>query len=424
MTAAAPRVQRTALAVAPAAGVAGNVRRRTAAARSRAAALLWVAAACLPAAATPAATGADPAGASVMAQVLERLRREIAAEPASNPTPIDTVLARHADRTGTSFDVESAGGDDGAPAPAPPRPAGVSDGEWRALQRYWAEPARAQDDPPESNSREHTLIDLDEDGQRDLVTDTYVGGTGLFTEIAVYRRDPARGFSATDAEAAADAELPGVFSINGRGGDQALYWLRIDGRSYAAYRDGDYFQDTVTLSRPLSALAAERAWPHALQVRYRHRHALADAPQDGSQDEPQAQATARLLAQDPALRQALQRQLQALEFDAQGRQRRPDPAARCPAPATADDPEERERWPWRDAGHYTFDYVADLRIRTPRGCYGASIVAFRSSYTTSYDTCCVLWGYDGPGQQAFDLPLQSRRERASVAIVATPPAGQ
>lgn len=41
------------------------------------------------------------------------------------------------------------------------------------------------DDLSENRSHHYTLIDLDEDGQRDLLDDAYVGGTGLFTRITV-----------------------------------------------------------------------------------------------------------------------------------------------------------------------------------------------------------------------------------------------
>lgn len=376
------------------------------------------------AACTAAQAHAHAAGAAAtLPQVLERLRLEIEAVPATDPTPIDTVLQRHADRTALSFDIVTTGGD-GEPAPAPAQPPGVADAEWQALRRYWGPAGNVQDDDSENGHHRYTLVDLDEDGQRDLLDTAYVGGTGLFTEIAVLRRDAAHGFAAIPGNASDAGSAAGVFSINGRGGDQALYWLRIDGRSYAAYRDGDYLQDTLSLSRPLSALPGERASARVLQVRYRYRHTLAPPSQDPAQATPENQDSARWLAQHPQLRAVADRQLQQLGFDAQGRQRSPDPNARCPVPAEVDDAEERAQWPWHDAGHYTFDYVADLRLRQGAECYSASIVAFRSSYLTSYEDCCALWLYDAPGRQAATLPLLSRRERASVAVIAAAPAAQ
>ena len=383
----------------------------------------WIAATLLALAAFGAAQAhAADGGTTTLPQVLEQLRREIEAEPATDPTPIDTVLQRHADTTGLSFDIATADAD-GAAAPPPKQPAGVSAAEWQALRTYLGPASTVQDDVSENGNHHYTLLDLDEDGQRDLLDTAYVGGTGLFTEIAVLRRDAAHGFLAPPNAASEAEPATGVFSINGRGGDQALYWLRIDGRSYAAYRDGDYFQDTLTLSRPLSPLPGERSSPRVLQVRYRYRHTLAP-PQDPAQATPEDQDAARWLAQHPQWRAVADRELQRLGFDAQGRQRSPDPNARCPVPAGIGDPEERAQWPWRDAGHYTFDYVADLRLRHGSDCYSASIVAFRSSYLTSYAACCALWLYAAPGQQAVALPLRSIRARAGVAVIAATPAGQ
>jgi len=383
----------------------------------------WAAAALLALAVLNAAQArAADRGTATLPPVLERLRREIEAEPATDPTPIDTVLQRHADTTGLSFDIATASAD-GAAAAAPTQPAGVTAAEWQALRTYLGAAGTVQDDVSESGNHHYTLLDLDEDGQRDLLDTAYVGGTGLYTEIAVLRRDAAHGFLAPPNAASEAEPATGVFSINGRGGDQALYWLRIDGRSYAAYRDGDYFQDTLTLSRPLSSQSDERSSPRVLQVRYRHRHTLAPAP-DPAQATPEDQDAARWLARHPRLRAVADRELQRLGFDAQGRQRSPDPNARCPVPAGIGDPEEGAQWPWRDAGHYTFDYVADLRLRHGADCYSASIVAFRSSYLTSYAACCALWVYAAPGQQVAILPLLSRRERAGVAVIAATPAQQ
>ncbi|MBB4125730.1 hypothetical protein GGR77_001001 [Xanthomonas translucens] len=381
---------------------------------------VWAAAALLALAAFSAAqaTAAD-AGSTTLPQVLEQLRREIEAEPATDPTPIDTVLQRHADTTGLSFDIATAGAD-GAMAAAPTQPAGATAAEWQALRTYLGAASAVQNDVSENGDHHYTLLDLDEDGQRDLLDTAYVGGTGLYTEIAVLRRDATHGFLAPPNAASEAEPAAAVFSINGRGGDQALYWLRIDGRSYAAYRDGDYAQDTLTLSRPLSSLREERSSPRVLQVRYRYRHTLAPSPEP-AQATSEDQDAARWLAQHPQLRAIADRELQRLGFDAQGRQRSPDPNARCPAPAATGAPEESAQWPWRDAGHYTFDYVADLRLRHGSECYSASIVAFRSSYLTSYAACCALWLYAAPGQQAVALPLLSRRERASVAVIAAPP---
>lgn len=121
-----------------------------------------------------------------LTQVLDQLRRDIAAVPASDPTPIDTVMKRYADTHGQSFDIASPDPEEDPSEAAPPtQPADVTDAEWHALQAYRAHTTSEADDISENRSHHYTLIDLDEDGQRDLLDEAYVGGTGLFTQITV-----------------------------------------------------------------------------------------------------------------------------------------------------------------------------------------------------------------------------------------------
>ncbi|WP_386349818.1 hypothetical protein [Xanthomonas campestris] len=359
-----------------------------------------------------------------LTQVLDQLRRDIAAVAASDPTPIDTVMKRYADTRRQSFDIASPDPEEDPSEAAPPtQPAGVTDAEWHALQAYRAHTTSEADDISENRSHHYTLIDLDDDGQRDLLDDAYVGGTGLFTQITVLQghTDGFRAATATPTGTPADRDADSGFSINGRGGDQALYWLRIDGRSYAAYRDGDYFQDTLTLSRPLSPLPAERHPTQALQIRYRYQHTLAAPRKDAAERLPEERQADDWLAQHPALRAAVDAQLQHLRLDAQGRQRSPDPEARCPVPAESSDPELEAQWPWHDAGHYTFDFVANLRVRHGSDCYSASVVAFRSSFQSANTACCVLWLYDAPGNQVANLSLLSKRTRSGIALITAAP---
>ncbi|SYZ53645.1 hypothetical protein CPBF367_17210 [Xanthomonas arboricola pv. juglandis] len=139
------------------------------------------------AAAVPQADAHKVPGLS-LTQVLDQLRRDIAAVPASDPTPIDTVMKRYADTSGQSFDIASPDpAEDPSEAVSPTQPAGVTDAEWHALQAYRARTTSEADDLSENRGHHYTLIDLDEDGQRDLLDDAYVGGTGLFTQITVLR---------------------------------------------------------------------------------------------------------------------------------------------------------------------------------------------------------------------------------------------
>jgi len=360
------------------------------------------------------------AAASDLDGVLERLRAEIAAVPADDPAPIDTVLARYRDETGIDLQIPVAGDSD-APLPALVRPATVAPADWDAVTRYLHQTDAQHTVPVEMGELSLSLLDLDGDGQRDLVQSAYSGGTGLYTQVDLLRRDPQRGFVVPDS---LDPQRPwaqGQYGISGRGSDQGLYWLRIDGVSYIAYRDGDYYGDTLLLNRPLSADPRERSPAVQLQVRYGRQHRLADPVMHLDGEPLDAQATA--IAGDRRLLKHIDRLLATLSIDGEGVAHFGDEQGRCPVPAGTD-PDEAPAWPWRGAGSYTFDTAGDTVIRSGKQCYSASLIALRSSYAGDHALCCQLWLYRGPGEQAATLDLRSRRWVSGVTLVPVPPQGE
>jgi len=360
------------------------------------------------------------AAASDLDGVLERLRAEIAAVPADDPAPIDTVLARYRDETGVDLQIPVAGDSD-APLPALVRPPTVTPADWAAVTRYLSESDARHTVPVEMGELSLSLLDLDGDGQRDLVQSAYSGGTGLYTQVDLLRRDPQRGFVVPDS---LDPQRPwaqGQYGISGRGSDQGLHWLRIDGVSYIAYRDGDYYGDTLLLNRPLSADPRERSPAVQLQVRYGRQHRLADPVMHLDGEPLDAQATA--IAGDRRLLKHIDHLLAALSIDGEGVAHFGDEQGRCPVPAGTD-PDEAPAWPWRGAGSYTFDTAGDTVIRSGKQCYSASLIALRSSYAGDHALCCQLWLYRGPGEQAATLDLRSRRWVSRVTLVPVPPQGE
>lgn len=357
------------------------------------------------------------AAASDLDGVLERLRAEIVAVPADDPAPIDTVLARYRDETGIDLQIPVAGDSD-APLTALVRPATVAPADWDAVTRYLHQTDAQHTVPVEMGELSLSLLDLDGDGQRDLVQSAYSGGTGLYTQVDLLRRDPQRGFVVPDS---LDPQRPwaqGQYGISGRGSDQGLYWLRIDGVSYIAYRDGDYYGDILLLNRPLSADPRERSPAVQLQVRYGREHRLAD-PVIHVDGEP-LDANATAIAADRRLLKHIDRLLAALTLYGDGVAHFGDEQARCPVPPGTD-PGEAEIWPWRGAGSYTFDTAADTVIRSGKQCYSATLIALRSSYAGDHALCCQLWLYRGPGEQAATLDLRSRRWVSGVTLVPVPP---
>ncbi|SOD56733.1 hypothetical protein [Pseudoxanthomonas wuyuanensis] len=345
--------------------------------------------------ARPASTAADP-----QLRALQQLQRELSEAMQQQADPLQEVLQRHATRGSIDFVLELYDAS-GNPLPIGPRPPQVPQEDWEHLLKF-LQPQPADLFFSENGHIGFILIDLDEDGQRDLLVTVYVGGTGLFSQVLAYRRDPDHGFvAAVHSEYPEDAG----YSINGRGGDQQIALVRLDGRTYLAYRDSHYGQDLLTLHRPLEHDAATGFAAPALQLKYRHTHTLAPEHADGDND-----TTPR----DTKLDAAIARQLQRL---AQARRNGKELSdAACPSPADAN-PEDGNAWPWRDAGHYTFEFVEEFPVRVDDRCYSASIVHFLSSYRMSYESCCSLWLYSAPGEQIAELPLSSQRQLFAIDIV-------
>ena len=335
--------------------------------------------------------------------VLQQLQQEISAEPLSNQTPIDTVMARYADKAGVDFQVDWTESES-SEVKQPIKPADVSNQDWQAFLLYWKATGSGINIMSENQTANFTLIDLDGDGKNDLILYYYAGGTGLFSYVEVGKRDAKKGFV---FDAPSEDGNPTGYSINGRGADQAIYYLRIEGKFYIGYRDGVYGRDVLTVNPafPISKMLADQK---AIVVQYRYKH-TAIKP-----EVPTAEVSATLLA-------ATNKQLQTLKFDQSGKQLAPNPLERCPIPKPTSDDEDVSYWPWHSAGHYTFDYVADFRIRTKQGCYSASIVVYKSSYLSSYEQCCSVQVFSGPGNDYAEMALETMRERTAVSIEAAPP---
>jgi hypothetical protein len=107
-----------------------------------------------------------------------------------------------------------------------------------------------------------TLVDLDGDGKRDLIIDSYVGGTGLFSYTGILKRSD-DAFAAVNSDDSGngddfDAGVPGaLYSLNGRGANQWSHWVRINGQ---VMRSGT----TASLAKIISICCARLA-PQAVR---------------------------------------------------------------------------------------------------------------------------------------------------------------
>lgn len=150
------------------------------------------------------------------AQAIEQIRKEITSRiRQKNSWPIQAVLRRYQTRDAVSFSGSKNDSDLPGLAGFLPknRPPKIRRGEWLALKRSRLELAGS-----ESGSYTLTLLDLDEDGLRDLIIEAYIGGTGLFTYAQAYRRRGGQ-FVVPLSEESTDGVEKELYSINGRGSE-------------------------------------------------------------------------------------------------------------------------------------------------------------------------------------------------------------
>lgn len=336
---------------------------------------------------------------SALEQVREEIERAIRQK---GPSPIQTVLKRYKVRNAVAVPGTKHNGGTSTLAGflSKKRPVNVTSDEWQALKR-----SNIALDDAENDARGLTLLDLDEDGRRDLIVESYTGGTGLFTSVSVYRRSGKQFIS--DKPAASTDESPGeLYSINGRGSDQAADWIRVNGRVYLAYRNGEYGQDELLLMRAFSPPSGN---VKGLIVEYDYRHTLLQPKKAGQKIKP-------------ALFAGLQKGLTGLQV--KSKQAEEGDFGQCPAPANLPaDKQEEYVWPWFGPGHYSFDVVADFPVFEGNRCYAARLISFKSSYfVEGIYMSTSLWLLRKPGAEQEDYEVHSVRfpQRVRIAEIEYP----
>ncbi|PTC20414.1 hypothetical protein C0J26_10770 [Pseudomonas baetica] len=230
-------------------------------------------------------------------------------------------------------------------------PKGVSRHEWSALL------ASNLNAHTELGQITFTLFDLDGDGQRDLIVQTYIGGTGLFTLFETYRRDGdrfTRRTAALDKESGVGSSL---YSTNDRGANQSVNWITVRGKVYAAYRDSGYGVDQVYL---LSPLQMNREVP-IVTVHYRYQLRIPRTQHHNGNN-----ITYKL---KPELQQALTQGLATMDEELSGTRQERQPI--CPIPQSAKDSEEE--YYGYGAGYYAVESVADFPVIIGTECFIARL---------------------------------------------------
>lgn len=276
----------------------------------------------------------------------------------------------------------------------------VSEDEWQALRRSITPQVG------ESGCSSYVLIDMDEDGQRDVLQRTYVGGTGLFTQYSVYKRTGQR-FVTPSADSKAtvkqdDDEGSELFSIGERGGNQWYEMVRLQGRFYVAYVEGGFGQDLVTLLRP----AAHPSGVAALSVNYRYQFSVPRRQNFG----PEGQR--RGVDLSPALQSTLERALARYVTE------RPTKALPqvCPVPAGASE-EEQTRYASFGPGHYSIETVADFPFWWQGHCHVAQLISWFGRYDRKDGLFNMLRVRRADkDEQGLEYVVRARRQMVGVGV--------
>lgn len=270
-------------------------------------------------------------------------------------SPVDKAIDRLRITNGVTR-FSSDGGDGQGPVLPTARPGGVTADEWRALK---ASPGGADDTAMGASYR---LIDLDGDGQRDLVVESASNGTGLWSSVDVLRRKGGRFEVSGDSNEALDRSL---YTTNGRGANQAGEWIRLRGRIYALYRDSHYGMDEFYLLRPFTVVGEVPK----LTVHYRYRLSVPIEQHNEGQSGP--------TVLDGKLHAALEKALHDVN-DNTARDAGSDMPL-CPIPPSVQR-DDRSEYSNYGPGHYAYEIVGDMGVQVGDKCYIGRLIDWFGDY--------------------------------------------
>jgi hypothetical protein len=290
-------------------------------------------------------------------QAMEDLQQRIREMSKENP---EFALERALDSltlgsVGSSFSAEL--DEDEQPLFPTTIPEKVTQDEWKALQASDIKGAA------ESGPTSYTLMDLDGDGQRDLIVETYAGGTGMFHYTETWRRVDGR-FIRRAAEIGPQTSNDSVlFYTNDRGANQSAYLIGARGKIYFAYRNGSYGEDQVYLLNPLKI---NREAP-TVSVRYDYRLTVPHTQHNEDSD--------KVYELEPSLQKDLAQAVAGMNArpGMTGQQKTP----LCPIPPSAKDSEEYYGY---GASYYAIEPVADFPLIIGDDCYVARLINWFGTY--------------------------------------------
>lgn len=230
----------------------------------------------------------------------------------------------------------------------------ISSDEWEAIQNS------SIDAYSESGNISYALMDVDNDGQRDLIIESYIGGTGLFSYTGVLKRSGAQFVADTVAVLEDDSFMPGeLFTENGRGANQWSTWLDIDGQIYALFFNGTFGQEKFYLLRPFHH---ETEVP-VITVTYKTEFTGLTPPDKSARNNLANYVDQKKLFHDLANMQNTQTVADK------------EPTALCPIPANTL-PEDIESYSIGSALHYSVDSIGNIPVWADTSCYVGSVYSY------------------------------------------------
>jgi len=299
----------------------------------------------------------------VMEDLQQRVREmskespEFALERALNSLTLGSI--------GSSFSAEL--DEDEQPLFPTTIPKDVTQDEWKALQASDIKGAA------ESGQTSYTLMDLDGDGQRDLIVETYSGGTGMFHYTETWCRSDGRFIRRTAEFVPQNSNDSVLFYTNDRGANQAVYLIGARGKIYFAYQNGSYGEDQVYLLNPLKV---NRQVP-TVSVRYDYQLKVPHTQYIEDSD--------KAYELEPSLQKVLTKAVTGLDANAgmTGQQKKP----LCPIPQSAKDIEEYYGY---GASYYAIEPVADFPVIIGDDCYVARLINWFGTYDEKNGLPAVL----------------------------------
>jgi hypothetical protein len=263
------------------------------------------------------------------------------------------------------------------------KPEGVTADEWQALL------ASNLDFFAENGNVSYELRDLNQDGKRDLIVDTYVGGTGLYNEILLLKRDE-NIFVRNPYE----QEEGYFYSLNGRGSNQSAHWIEINQHIYLLYQDSLFGQDSLQLKKPF----ADNQKNSVIQITYTY---------DFSIEKNQKPVEGKEYTLDDKTYAALVKAIKPLNKLSASREAEDLNQVLCPN-LQEDQPGNL------GAGHYSIEIVANFPIWINRDCYFGRVVNWFGGYDAQGLFAQLWYAHPDTPDKINELQVFAKRKIKSI----------